>query len=716
MTVTERIRELLNKIRAFWKKPKNRWLALALLLLFFYLAGLMAQFLNNRYRWTPGMDLRLPSLNPLKALAMLFTPFGVQAVAGLFCFLLVVALLVFMNREDRTGMIYDKARNFWYSNKGVYGTAGWMDDKDLKASFDVTPEEKAGELDEIIFGCKDGQVVSRKPDSRLGPHIAIMGSSGSMKSRTIGRGMLISCAKKGHSLVVTDPKGELAADTMEYLKGYGYEVRVLNVVDPNNSHRYDGLEGARENPLFITNIVEAIISNTGGGVGDPIYDAAEGNLLTALIFLQFEREDVEYPTLKGAYQVLLDTGDAEELDQYFSALLPPSRALAAYNLFKKASDNMKGNICLGLGTRLSVLQNEEIADLMCGGDMDLQLLGKKKMAYFLILSDQDNTTRFVAATFFSLLFLRLVQYADMECADRRLPVPVTLLLDEFCSIVGSINGFPQKLSNIRSRGLQVVIIFQQLGQLMNRFPDNLWSEILGNVDTILCLGCSSDPVTAKFISDRSGEVTIYADTIMKSRNIFTPSMLQPNFRHSEGTGRRKLLTPDEVMRLDRQKLLVMVTGQQMLELDKFDYTRNPESRKFRPTPIRGLSIIPQPPAAPIDEAMAALYMAEEGPAVTSSGKYNGEEATREDSRPSAPIPPVSPLTKKPPKAGRGRKRAGKGVSQGVEDEMQLHIDDYVRQQGPEPKDSADVPAPAGEDAAGGAGKTNSVQRISKPKI
>lgn len=208
---------------------------------------------------------------------------------------------------------------------------------------------------------------------------------------------------------------------MEYLKGYGYEVRVLNVVDPNNSHRYDGLEGARENPLFITNIVEAIISNTGGGVGDPIYDAAEGNLLTALIFLQFEREDVEYPTLKGAYQVLLDTGDAEELDQYFSALLPPSRALAAYNLFKKASDNMKGNICLGLGTRLSVLQNEEIADLMCGGDMDLQLLGKKKMAYFLILSDQDNTTRFVAATFFSLLFLRLVQYAGQHESCRERP-------------------------------------------------------------------------------------------------------------------------------------------------------------------------------------------------------------------------------------------------------------------------------------------------------
>lgn len=657
----EWIKEQIQKVRTFWKEPKHRWLILLCSLVFFYLAGLLAQFLNNRYRWSPGEDLRLPSANPLKGLAMLFTPFGVQAIVGLFLFLLVVGLLIFMNCEDRTGMIYDKARRFWISSKGVYGTAGWMSDKEMETCFDVMPMERAGEVNEVIYGCNDGKVVSRKKDSMLGPHIAVMGSSGSMKSRTIGRAMLVSCAKKGHSLCVTDPKGELAADTMEYLKSYGYEVRVLNVVDPCNSHRFDGLEGGREYPLFVTNIVEAIISNTGGGMGDPIYDAAEGDLLTALIFLQFEREDIEYPTLKGAYQVLLDTGDVNDLDAYFAGLFPPSRALYAYNLFRKASDNMRGNICLGLGTRLAVMQNEEIADLMCGSDMDLQMLGKKKMAYFLILSDQDNTTRFVAATFFSLLFLRLVQYADMECPDRRLPIPVTLLLDEFCSIVGSINGFPQKLSNIRSRNLQVCIIFQQLGQLMNRFPDNLWSEILGNVDTIVCLGCSSDPVTAKFISDRSGEVTIYADTVMRQRNIFTPSMLQPSYRHSEGTGRRKLLTPDEVMRMDRSKLLLMVTGQQILELEKFDYTRNPESKKFIPTPVRGLEIVPQPPAVTVPDVPEILP--------------KEEVPWQENAAPA----PVSALTKK----GRSRKTSGKGVVKDVADEMQLHIDDYVRQKEPD---------------------------------
>lgn len=707
--IREQILAQLEKGKEWIREPKHRWLVLCFALLFFYLAGLLAQFLNIRSRWVPGNELRLPSINPFKCLVMLFTPFGLQAIAGLFLFLVVVLLFIWMNREERPKMRYDKERNFWYSDKGVYGTAGWMSDKELRACFDVTPEEEAGNLEEIIYGYKDGMVVSRKADSMLGPHIAVMGSSGSMKSRTISRAMIISTAKKGNSLVVSDPKGELAADTMEYLKGYGYEVKILNVVDPYCSHRFDGLEGARENPLFVSNIVQAVIDNTGGGIGDPIYDAAEGNLLSALIFLQFERDDIDYPSLKGAYQVLLDTGDADDLDAYFDALQPPSRALMAYNLFRKASDNMRGNICLGLGVRLSVLQNEEIADLMCGNDMDLEMLGKKKTAYFLILSDQDTTTRFVAATFFSLLFLRLVRYADMECPDRKLPITVTLLLDEFCSIVGSINGFPQKLSNVRSRGIQVCIVFQQLGQLMNRFPDNLWSEILGNTDTIICLGCSADPVTAEYISKRSGEVTIYADTVMKQRNIFTPSALQPSYRHSEGAGRRMLLTPDEVMRLPANKMLVMVKGEQMLELEKFDYTRNPESKKFKPTPIRGLSIVPQPLSVNPEEGLEALKSV---PNSDSKRKKDEKEPTASESAPTA-SPEASPLAKKP--AGR-RKR--KGVVPTNSDEYQLRIDDFVQYPSPVSARVSEAAASKGPDADGEADgkKASGVQSISKPNV
>lgn len=696
-------RKLNGTVRDWLKQPKNRLLLLGLLLAFLYVAGFLAQFLNNRLGWAPGEELRPPSLNPLKCFVMLFTPYGVKAIIGLFSFLLIAALLYWMNRENRGGMTYDKERNFWFSNKGVYGTAGWMSEERLKECFDLTPADQAGDVNEIIFGVKDGMVVSRKADSHLGPHIGVMGSSGSMKSRTIGRAMIISCAKQGRSLVATDPKGELASDTMEYLKSCGYEVKILNAVAPYNSHRYDALEGARELPVFLFNIVEAIITNTGGGIGDPIYDHAESALLTALIFLQFEREDIEYPSLKGAYQILLDTGGVNELDLYFSSLRPPSRALASYNLFKKASDNMKGNICLGLGVRLSIMQNEEIADLMCGKDMDLQAIGQRKVAYFLILSDQDDSTRFVAATFFSLMFLRLVRYADMDAPGRSLPVPVTLLLDEFCSIVGSINGFPQKLSNIRSRGIQVCMIFQSLGQLMNRFPDNLWVEILGNIDTVICLGCSSDPVTAKYISDRSGEATIYADTVMRQRNIYTPSVLQPNFRHSEGAGRRKLLTPDEVMRLPQNEMLVMLNHEQILKLEKFDYTRNAESKKFKHVPIRGLEIVPQPVSVPVENGIDQLNQK------TAQEKA---QAAPEQERVDMQPPPASTVARKP---AEGRKRVKKEVTAGTEGMVQLRIDDYPW--GKETTPTGGLTSPVEESQKSESGKSkDGIQSISKPDV
>ena len=212
--------------------------------------------------------------------------------------------------------------------------------------------------------------------------------------------------------------------------------------------------------------------------------------------------------------------------------------------------------------------------------------------------------KFVSAMFFSLLFLRLVQFAD-SLPERRLPVPVNLILDELCSVVGAIKDFHIKMSNVRSRGIHISYFFQALGQLQNRYPDNMWSEVLSAADTTLVLGCN-DPVSAEYVSERSGEVTIYADTVMKQRSIFLPSMLQPNFRHSEGTGRRKLLTMDEVLRMEPKNMLLMLRGQQILEIEKFDYTRNPESRKFRPVPIKGLREVRQYPSEPIIAARANI--------------------------------------------------------------------------------------------------------------
>jgi len=198
--LNEILQAVIQKIKTYIKEPNYRKLAIALGFLFFYTAGIIAQFLNNRYNWSPGRELLLPSMNPFRGFAMLFTPFGARALTGLLVFSLLGVLLFYLFREDRRGMKYDKKRNFWYSEKGVYGTAGWMSDKDILECFDLTPEAEAGNVKEVIYGIKDGMVISRKAGSMLSEHTAILGSSGSMKSRAFARGKIISCALKGESI------------------------------------------------------------------------------------------------------------------------------------------------------------------------------------------------------------------------------------------------------------------------------------------------------------------------------------------------------------------------------------------------------------------------------------------------------------------------------------------------------------------------------------
>lgn len=354
-------------------------------------------------------------------------------------------------------------------------------------------------------------------------------------------------------------------------------------MNPERSDRYDGLDGALQNPIYVSHVVDAIIGNTGGPKGDAFFDAAEGYLLSALIFLQLEGPNPtgEYPTLGKAYRTLLETPSIEHMEALFAELPLSSHGAMKWNLFKKASPNLQGNVMIGLAARLQVLEHKEIAEIMSYPDMDFTLPGREKCAYFLILSDQDSTMKFISAMFFSLLFSRLVHFADNHCPGKRLPVAVNLLLDEYCNLVGAIKDFHIKVSSVRSRGLNIWICCQGIGQLQNRHPDNVWSEILGSMDTQICLGCN-DSISAEYFSELTGEVSIEVDTTMRQKNSLNPMWFQPTFRQSEGIGRRKLMTPDEMRRMPHDTMLLFTRGQQVLEMQKLDYSRNAESKKFRP--------------------------------------------------------------------------------------------------------------------------------------
>lgn len=190
---------------------------------------------------------------------------------------------------------------------------------------------------------------------------------------------------------------------------------------------------------------------------------------------------------------------------------------------------------------------------------------------------------FLSSLFFSFLFIKLTRFADSS-PEGRCPVPVNLILDEFNNI-GRIGGAPdgsdfcRSLSVIRSRDIRVMIAVQSLGQLQNRYPNNLWAEIIGNCDLQLMLGCTDD-LTADYISERSGDMSIQVDSTMTVKKTVAVAQVIPQYRETQGQGKRKLLTPDEVLRLPHEEMLVIIRGQNILKLNKFDYTRHPMSREM----------------------------------------------------------------------------------------------------------------------------------------
>ena len=263
-----------------------------------------------------------------------------------------------------------------------------------------------------------------------------------------------------------------------------------------------------------------------------------------------------------------------------SSDLPPLN-FADYNIFKQASDTVRSGVIIGLGTRLQVFQNRMIRQITSYNEINLTLPGREKCAYFCITSDQDSAFDFLSSLFMSFVFIKLVRYADKYGEDGMLPVPVHILADELANGGCTIADLTKKISTIRSRKLSISCIFQNLPQMQNRYPLNQWQEIIGNCDTQLFLGCT-DEMTAEFISNRTGEVSVAVSSRAKQLNTWRISDYTPEYRETHSIGKRKLLTPDEVLRLPLDQALIILRGQKVLKVEKYDYTLHPESSRLKP--------------------------------------------------------------------------------------------------------------------------------------
>ena len=508
--------------------------------------------------------------------SVLHPPYGVYGVLICIGLLAILLLMVMRMGYSDTGE-YDTDRNFIYSAKGTYGTSGWMSRKEMAGVLDLVPDLRKHKG--VVLGMLDNKAVCIPENPHINGNLAVYGSSGSMKTRSFCMNRILQAAVRGESLIISDPKSELYEKSSEYLRDQGYCVKVFNLVNPENSDSWNCLSEVEGQELMAQLFVDVIIKNTiNNGKGDHFWDSCEMNLLKALVLYVDQSYAEQNRNIGEVYRLLTLSGESD-LDSLFENLPPTHPAKAPYSLYKQASDTVRSGVIIGLGSRLQVFQSELIKKITTRDEIDLELPGQERCAYFLVTSDQDSTFDFLASLFLSFCFIKLVRYADKNCEGGKLPVPVHVLGEELTAC-GTIPDLSRRLSVIRSRNISMSCVFQNLAGLQNRYPLNLWQEILGNCDAQLFLGCT-DELTAEFISSRTGLASVSVSSKSKQLGTWRISNYTPEYRETSGVGKRPVLTPDEVLRLPIKQALVIIRGQKVLKVDKMDYSKHPEASKLR---------------------------------------------------------------------------------------------------------------------------------------
>ena len=352
-----------------------------------YAGGYLAQFIRNYSVWLhaggmlgDGTSPVMPSFSLASCFEAIFSfPYG---IFGILICAAVTALLFFMIIRMRNSEgEYDKDRNLIYSNKGTYGTAGFMSIKEAYEVLDIVSDVR--EYNGTIIGKLGNKAVCVPSETKLNSNIAVFGASGSMKTRAYCVNRILQSAAKGESLIVTDPKSELYEKTSEYLRDIGYEVKVFNLVNPESSDSWNCLAEIEGDELMAQLFCDVIIKNTGSENGDYFWRNAEMNLLKALVLYVEQGYPPERKNIGQVYALLTQE---KELNSLFEMLPPTHPAKAPYAIFKQASETVRSGVIIGLGSRLQVFQNSKIRGITSYDEIDLELPGRKPCAYFCIIA------------------------------------------------------------------------------------------------------------------------------------------------------------------------------------------------------------------------------------------------------------------------------------------------------------------------------------------
>ena len=410
-------------------------------------------------------------------------------------------------------------------------------------------------------------------------NVLVCGGSGAGKTRFYAKPNIMQA---NTSFVVLDPKGEILRDTGFMLEKEGYEIRVLDLINTERSHGYNPFVYLRDDK-DILKLVANLVRNTtpkGAQSNDPFWERAETALLEALILYLVNEappEEQNFPMvmemISAAEVKEEDEGYTSILDELFNALElrnPDHLALKQYRIFKMAAGKTAKSILISCGARLAPFDIAELRELMSYDEMELDTIGDRKTALFVIISDTDDTFNFIVAIMYSQLFNLLCDKAD-DVYNGRLPVHVRCLLDEFANI-GQIPKFDKLIATIRSREISASIILQSQSQLKTIYKDAA-DTITGNCDCTLFLG-GKEKSTLKEISEVLGKETI--DLYNTSETRSSNNSYGLNYQK---TG-KELMSQDEIAVMDGAKCILQLRGVRPFLSNKYDITKHPKYRQL----------------------------------------------------------------------------------------------------------------------------------------
>ena len=467
--------------------------------------------------------------------------------------------------------VYLRGKNAKKYRHGMeYGSARWGTPKDIE------PFMAPKFADNIILTKTERLMMSNRPPdpkNARNKNVLVVGGSGSGKTRFWLKPNLLQCHS---SYVVTDPKGTIVLECGNAMLKNGYKVRILNTINFKKSMHYNPFAYVHSEK-DILKLVTTLMTNTKGegSGGDPFWEKSERLLLTALIaYLHYEApvEEQNFATLLEMLNTMQVLEDDEEyqnpVDLLFEELgkkKPHSFAVRQYKLYKLAAGKTAKSILISCGARLAPFDIQELRDLTMYDELQLDTLGDKKTALFLIMSDTDSTFNFLISMVYTQLFNLLCDKAD-DVYGGKLPIHVRCLIDE-CANIGQIPNLEKLVATIRSREISACLVLQARSQLKAIYKDNA-DTIVGNMDSQIFLG-GSEPTTLKDLSEMLGKETIDAFNTSDTRGN------SPSYGTTFQKMGHELLSRDELAVLDGGKCILQLRGVRPFLSDKYDLTQHP---------------------------------------------------------------------------------------------------------------------------------------------